>query len=1003
MLRTRGIERVRLSAPGAPGAVSSIGYGLLHDVRRRWLRIAHLSLPISNPAYPDAGTWTGSDEDEARRRVPVAVAADWTARYSTGFDDIHPYLEKLAIGQTASFPASADPDAPKSALEPLSAIMLAAAFDPHVRRIVGLGFDDTSVAMDGTEWAYQVTGQWDAPHLDVRVLSREAWSSVAGKVTASSAHGDLEFSGGGTVMKTESWSRPATLFFRPQPVDVVILTVGAVRAETLVAGLRGSRSAPAPGLVWRAFGPQGGELAEGAATLTAGSQTTIEIGARGIDRVEFGRPEGGPVTFVLYRIVARVAGVAGPGAILPSIFATEPGPPKSPGWISARPEQPDGTTPREPGSTSSLRAALEWELVASPEGVYDDAAPVLHQVAAHQLSTDPAAPKPAAVPFDEAYLLNDGRPVLVPSETAAVADVRRRYYTDKGLQEGWRSWWTRSVDWFGRVGEPSPPALERLEDHALPPPPDILHAEYVQADLPAEDAALLGRSWLGREWLSAHPSANAVAVAFGWSPERVAQAPDVDGFRVYVREPAIVTSAGPNEASERYEGVAWGPPRAQVGPIPVRFQGAVTNVAPGIQGVTVTAVTALDGTHAACATDLALDWGGGRLIGGVLASGGSTYLVAGNGDGANVSITVEHTAGAPPQPGAYDLLPGTSRIATVVTNLAPPPLAGAGIRRRASGVLAGATARLAVLGQDGGAFLCRIPPDVTPPAAGDAVTWFPAYSIVVPDTGFGPQASPARPTAHAQVTVRSVRRWSARPLESLDASPGRLTAVDATPPPAPFSFDFIPSGPHCAQVGTRANWYGVSYVTLGWASSPHLEYVVHRALGDAVMMLDAEVHATDPHVFPQSKWPPALWADTSRRAAVLSELAALDAALATANGAAIRSAYAGLGAGAQQLIAGQTEVEDAFVPLTEAPLQGSSFTDEVDGRSRAHWFYRLSARTRSGLESGKSLATPPICCPDVVPPAPPLGQLALATDGAVRIRWLISRDGDLSHYLLYRT
>ncbi|HEX2295252.1 MAG TPA: hypothetical protein VHN37_08090, partial [Actinomycetota bacterium] len=35
VLRTRGIERVRLSAPGAPGAVSSIGYGLLHDVRRR--------------------------------------------------------------------------------------------------------------------------------------------------------------------------------------------------------------------------------------------------------------------------------------------------------------------------------------------------------------------------------------------------------------------------------------------------------------------------------------------------------------------------------------------------------------------------------------------------------------------------------------------------------------------------------------------------------------------------------------------------------------------------------------------------------------------------------------------------------------------------------------------------------------------------------------------------------------------------------------------------------
>jgi len=91
----------------------------------------------------------------------------------------------------------------------------------------------------------------------------------------------------------------------------------------------------------------------------------------------------------------------------------------------------------------------------------------------------------------------------------------------------------------------------------------------------------------------------------------------------------------------------------------------------------------------------------------------------------------------------------------------------------------------------------------------------------------------------------------------------------------------------------------------------------------------------------------------------------------------------------------------AFTPLFGRPIDGTSYTDTLNGRTRAHWLYAVTARSRAGVESAPSAISPPIRCPDVLPPAPPLAHSALAAEGAVKLKWLASPDADTHHYEIY--
>ena len=101
------------------------------------------------------------------------------------------------------------------------------------------------------------------------------------------------------------------------------------------------------------------------------------------------------------------------------------------------------------------------------------------------------------------------------------------------------------------------------------------------------------------------------------------------------------------------------------------------------------------------------------------------------------------------------------------------------------------------------------------------------------------------------------------------------------------------------------------------------------------------------------------------------------------------------------LLARQDYAWAAYAPAFPEPITTAAWEDTLNGRSHGHWFYRVTSRTAAGIESAPSEPTPPICCPDVVPPAAPLAHVALADDNAVKLRWLASPDRDLDHYDIY--
>lgn len=659
-------------------------------------------------------------------------------------------------------------------------------------------------------------------------------------------------------------------------------------------------------------------------------------------------------------------------AILPYVVAAPGGPPPRPAWLTADIASPGGAA-RPP------RAALRWDTVSGADLVTGGT--VLYQLAAVQL-TDETQPVP---PFNADYLLRGGIPVAV----LPGAGPERPMAFDGPLSEGPRAWWVRGVDLFGRVSAPSDPAAGMVRDDAVPPPPIILAAEYVQPDVDAGLARLLGRTAAGEAWASAN-SLPAVIVTLAWPPELADRAPDVDAFRIHARLPA---ADGPWTT-------AWGSAIATVGPVPPIVAGTVLVVGSTLGELTVRAVSLLDATHSRCTTDLRLDVAG-AVVGAELEVDATGYPVTAAGEGLAAVLVVSHPEGAPPAPGPATLHAAVSGVLRVDTTITPPSLSSNPHRIRTAGTLTTSAGRLNVLAASGGAFLVAAP--TGGPAVGAVTAWYPSYRIAVADTGFGPRASAVTPQAPAQVMVISVRRSSTRPVESSPSSPGTVQAVSVTPPQPP-ALTAIPAGDRCAQVATAADWYGTSRFVFTWLPVDDVVgHHVYRAMDDAVRQADTAAHGTGAgalrHVFSDSALP----ADVGRRAAALADLDALDTALGSGDDGALRGAYAALRADAWQLIAGQAEVTSAFTMLNGVPLTLTMWEDQFPGVPDAHWFYRVACRGASGLVSALSPSTPPICAPRTTPPRPPRALLALAADAAVTLRFAPSPSVDVVRYRVFRT
>ena len=189
----------------------------------------------------------------------------------------------------------------------------------------------------------------------------------------------------------------------------------------------------------------------------------------------------------------------------------------------------------------------------------------------------------------------------------------------------------------------------------------------------------------------------------------------------------------------------WPQPVASFGPMPIRANGIITAnplVDPTL-AITITGIQQLppslsakptDPVRSVCRTDLELDDASGALTGGALVIGASSYAIVANGDGPNLTVVIEHAAGASPTVGAEaSLVATTGKLVELTTDLPQLTLVG-GLRAR-SGVLIigeGTTERrLQVLSNDdGGVFLCYHD-GVTAPASGNIATWYPVWSAAL--------------------------------------------------------------------------------------------------------------------------------------------------------------------------------------------------------------------------------------------------------------------------------
>ncbi|HWO19260.1 MAG TPA: hypothetical protein VNO30_10805 [Kofleriaceae bacterium] len=971
--RTRGIEELEISGDGS---VSLIAFHLLDDPAS-WQLLAHRCLPVIDPAYRCGPQPPGTEADEARSRLPAKVAGEWKTRFGDAFASLLPALRRLATrAAPLGIPgAQGHPDVRLTGDE--QTIIALSALDPHGARILGLAFDDPlGGALDGREYIYKIVGRWLAELIEVKfALNRADIRRLQSKYGVAIELDDRER------------SEEIVIRFRAPVFDF------SVQLEL-----------PEP-VAWVAK--------DGAGASDSGKIERSPLSLPQVQELRL-RP-GSPIQpdhpiYMSWRSTVERFG------LLPGIVAIEPGPPAGPSSLTVAVAPAD--------SPSALATAdLDWPIKINPDDSIPEGEPISYQLGRRHLGTDPTVPTPDPATTVRADLLYEGAPVIVSAAVAQEPFGQRVLHTDRsggaGLSAGRWGWWVRGVDLFGRASAPSPWVQAAVLDVAPPPAPIMVEAEWVQRNLPEATVGVLGRSTEGARWLQRSQADAGLIASWTYGPDQAELRPDVDGFRLLMRRPAGV--AGAPAGALQYSDL-WPAPIASFGPMAIRSDGTVS-AAPSANptfAVTLSSIQTLPAAPAAkatdpirssCLTNLTLDGASGVFVGGTLTIGATSFPVVASGDGTNLAIVVQHSAALAPVAGPAQLsAASTSRLAEITTNL-PALTPPAGLRARAGVLVVGTAAgarRLQVLRAGGGVLLCR--GDGAGIAIGEVAAWFPVWSVSLDDAGFGPATSDTVPVAHAQVAVCAVRRIKDGGLASTPSGPLTVTAVDLTIPiePVPNAITFDPAAT-CARLASRADWYGKSRFLLSWAAQTHRSFTVYRALGDEINRLDRIEHdkgGRRAQGFPQAAdWPAGVYADTARRSRVLAELAAVTAAHTITNPdvrtAALDAAYDAMTIDTQMMLARQGYAWPAFGALFGEPTKASSFEDVLDGRSHGHWFYRVTSRTAAGMESPPCEPTPPICCPDVVPPAVPLAHMALAGAGSVKLRWLASPDADLHHYEVY--
>ena len=352
------------------------------------------------------------------------------------------------------------------------------------------------------------------------------------------------------------------------------------------------------------------------------------------------------------------------------------------------------------------------------------------------------------------------------------------------------------------------------------------------------------------------------------------------------------------------------------------------------------------------------------------------------------------------------------------------------------------------------------PSDLSLPQAKAPVTWYPVYSVTVASPGAGTFTSmvpsPNQARTFGQVDIRSLRKTGTPDAQVSGPSvPATIRAIDATPPAAPTFSNLIPVavGDLCEQLAGPADWFGHSTFPapnktgLTWTATvgDGLTYNVYRGVDRALWIADWNNSATHDVTKYGQATPTITLVQNALKAGdpkgiakeVQADFAALDAALAAAASNEDKfAAYAQLHALAQmvlvelQIANASPRVPAAFVllPNPDASPNGSTpidptsqapnstpgtgyqyaYTDTLDGKSRAHWFYCVTAVSQTGIEGPPSWPTPPICCPNVVPPRAPIlltavsSQLDTTKAGTIALKIVGNAEPNITAYNVYQ-
>ena len=281
-----------------------------------------------------------------------------------------------------------------------------------------------------------------------------------------------------------------------------------------------------------------------------------------------------------------------------------------------------------------------------------------------------------------------------------------------------------------------------------------------------------------------------------------------------------------------------------------------------------------------------------------------------------------------------------------------------------------------------------------------------AYTVYIPAPLFPAQPLTLNsPTAYGQIGVCAV----ANLIDGSVSIPATIMAIhhDKPAPPAPavtrLSYRDLDT-----LKATPADVHGKSTFALRWRKSGDgVQHFVFRAMDTTLFLVDnarrINGDAADYTPFSDPKYDPAD-VDVIRQ---LDHIANADAALAQ---------YASLTASQLFILANLAENSAAYTRLHSQPIyeDDEEYQDQdpnlllysdatIDGRGTNRYFYRVNTTGANGLSSEFGESTLPVEAPRTTPPPRPVITAIKGGENQITIKWAKQPGASIAGYLLYRT